>query len=831
MSNKEEEKKSALTVDSSKRREIIPVEISQEMSSSYLDYAMSVIVSRALPDVRDGLKPVQRRILYTMHQMGLAHSAKFKKSAAVVGDALGNYHPHGDTALYDAMARLAQDFIMRYPLVDGQGNWGSIDGDPPAAYRYTEARMTKLAGEMLNDIEKETVDFRPNYDNRLMEPAILPSVIPHLLANGCLGIAVGMATNIPPHNLSEVADAVSFLIDNSDASTEDLMQFVKGPDFPTGGIIFNPTDIKQAYSSGRGGVVTRGEAEIIEKKAGLFQIIISSIPYQVNKSELIIAMANLVHEKKIEGIKDIRDESDREGLRIAIDIKSGASPQKILNNIYKRTDLEKVYHFNMIALVDGIVPKLLRLKDILRYFVEHRKIVVERRVRFDLNRALERAHILEGLKKALDHIDAIIKTIKASADKETAHKHLIEKFKFSEKQATAILEMKLSALAGLERQKIEDELKEKQKLIKDLRALLADPQKILNVVKDETLEMKKKYGDERKTKIVSRAAKIMSEEDLIPEKEQVMVLTKGGYVKRTDPEAYKAQKRGGMGVIDMETKDEDFVNIFLSANTHDDLLFFTDKGKVYQIKMYDLPEGKRATKGKSIVNFLSLSGDEKVTSVLVFSKHLETKFPSGNLVSLVMVTKNGIIKKTGADSFRDVRRNGIIAIKLDKNDELKFAFLSEKGESVFLATRKGQSIMFRESDIRIMGRSAGGVKGMRVSAGDEIVGASSVDLKNKEQMVLTMSSLGFGKKTKIKDYRLQKRSGSGVKTAKITAKTGPLMIAKVINLELEELIAISQKGQVIRTALAQIPFLSRQTQGVRIMKLKSGDSIASLTCL
>jgi len=818
------------------KNKIIPSEISREMRSSFLDYAISVIVARALPDVRDGLKPVHRRILYTMYEDGLNHSAKFKKSAAIVGDALGKYHPHGDTALYDAMARMAQDFAMRYPLVHGQGNWGSIDGDSPAAYRYTEAKMTAISDEMLRDIDKDTVDFAPNYDNRLKEPTVLPAYVPQLLINGTLGIAVGMATNIPPHNLSEVIDGLVYFIDNPKAETEDLMQFIKGPDFPTGGLIFNSKDIQQAYETGRGGVVTRGEAEIVETKSDSYQILISSIPYQVNKSELIIQMADLVKEKKIEGIKDIRDESDREGLGIAIDLKQGVNPQKILNNLYKHTALEKTYHFNMIALVDKVKPMVLRLEDILKHFIEHRRVVVERRTKFDLNKTLERAHILEGLKKALDHIDAIIKTIKASDDKEIAHKNLMKKFDFSDKQATAILEMKLQALAGLERQKIEDELKEKQKLIKDLRALLADPKKIMKVIKDELMEIKNKYGDERKTKIVSRAAKIMSTEDLIPEEEQVMILTHGGYIKRTDPEAYRSQKRGGVGVIDMETKEEDFVSTFITANTHDDLLFFTDKGKAFQVKMYDLPEGKRATKGKSIVNFLSVNGEEKITSVLVFSKkNLGVELPSllgsSTPLSLVMVTKNGVIKKVDISSFKEVRRSGIIAIKLNKGDELKFSFLVSKGESVILATKKGQSIMFKESDVRNMGRGAAGVRGIKMSGGDEVIGAGAVNLKDKDQFLLTIGKKGFGKKTQVKNYRLQNRGGSGIKTAKITEKTGQLMIAKVINPEFEELIAISQKGQVIKTAIAQVPVLGRQTQGVRIMKLRAGDNIASLTCL
>ncbi len=805
---------------------IIPAKIVREMSESYLDYAMSVIVTRALPDVRDGLKPVHRRILYTMHQMGLSHSAKFKKSATIVGDTLGKYHPHGDSAIYDSMARMAQDFRLRYPMVDGQGNWGSIDGDAPAAYRYTEARMTAIAEEILKDIEKDTVNFRPNYDNVRQEPVVLPSAIPQLLLNGVLGIAVGMATDIPPHNLNEVVDATEHLIENPDASTEDLMEFIKGPDFPTGGLIFNPKDIHHAYASGRGGIVTRGDAEIVETKKGGFQIIISSITYQTNKSELIIKMADLVRDKKIDGIKDIRDESDREGMRIAIDLKSGANPQKVLNFLYKHTDLEKTYHFNMIALVDGIQPQTLRLKDIIRYFIAHRKEVVERRTRFDLNKAEERAHILEGLKMALDKIDAVIKTIKASKDKEAAQANLISKFKFSERQAAAILEMRLQTLAGLERQKIEDELKEKMKLIKDLKALLKDPKKIMKVIKDELEEIKRKYGDERRTRIVARAAKAFSVEDLVPEAEQVMVLTKGGYVKRTDPEAFKAQKRGGTGVIDMNTKEEDFVNIFLTANTHDDILFFSDKGKAYQIKMYDLPEGKRATKGKSIANFLSLGGDERITSALAFSSKKKT-----DNMFLIMATKNGVVKKVDASGFGDVRRSGIIAINLQKGDELRFVRALAKGDDVILASKKGQSIRFKESDARVMGRSAAGVRGVKLPAGDEVVGACVIRKGAEGQFLLTMSEKGYGKKTDVKNYRLQRRGGSGIKTSKITDKTGALIIAKVINPEFEELIAISQKGQVIRIALSEVPSLGRQTQGVRIMKLKSGDSIASLTCL
>ena len=812
---------------------VIKIDISREMQDSYLDYAMSVIVARALPDVRDGMKPVQRRILYTMHEAGLGHGAKFRKSAFIVGDTMGKYHPHGNDPIYGAMARLAQDFSMRYRLVDGQGNWGSIDGDAPAAMRYTEARMTSISERMMDDIEKDTVDFVPNYDNHVKEPRVLPSVIPNLLINGSLGIAVGMATNIPPHNLGEVADATTHLIDNPNASLEELMQFIKGPDFPTGGLIFNTKDIQQAYATGRGGVLTRGEAEITESKKGGFQIIISSIPYQVNKSELIMKIADLVHNKKVEGIRDIRDESDRkEKVRIVIDLNVGVNPQNILNNLYKHTELEKAFHFNMIALVDGIQPQVLRLKDIIRYFIEHREVVVKRRAQFDLNRTLERAHILEGLKKALDQIDAVIRTIKSSKDKEDAHKNLIAKFKFSDKQAVAILEMKLQSLANLERQKIEDELKEKQKFIKDLRVLLADPKKILKVVKEEVIEVKNKYADQRRTRVVARAAKVMSLDDLVPAKDQIMVLTEDGYIKRTDPEAYKAQRRGGMGVIDISTKEEDFVRALLTANTHDDLLFFSDRGKVYQIKMYDLPEGKRATKGKSIMNFLALPSDEKITSVLVFPKAAkeEQKLAAKEERFLIMATKNGLVKKIDAANFQDVRRSGIVAIRLDKKDELKFVYLVSKGDHVILVAKNGQSIMFKESNVRPTGRVAGGVKGINLAAADELIGAGVIK-DTKDHFILTMSKKGFGKKTSVKNYRVQKRSGTGIKTSKVTEKTGSLMVAKVVGPGFGEIIAISQKGQIIRVPLAQVPVLGRQTQGVRIMKLKPGDSIASLTCL
>ena len=803
---------------------IIPQEISSEMKKSYLDYAMSVITSRALPDVRDGLKPVHRRILFAMHGMGLTSNVKTRKSAAIVGEVLGKYHPHGDVAVYEAMVKLAQSFATRYPLIIGQGNFGSIDGDPAAAQRYTEAKMSKLGGEMLRDIEKDTVNFRPNYENTRKEPSVLPAMIPNLILNGTLGIAVGMATNIPPHNLGEIIDATIYLVDNKNATTEDLAEFVKGPDFPTGGIIYGKNDIVHMYANGRGGILTRGDAEIIENKAGQFGIVITSIPYRVNKSELILKIAELVKEKKIEGIKELRDESTSD-VRIAIDLKSGAYPNKILNTLYKHTQLEDTFHVNIVALVDG-VPQTLSLKDILEEFISHRQIVVKRRTEFDLEKAKMREHILLGLKKALDHIDTIVKLIKSSKDTQTAHQNLMKEFKFSDLQATAILEMKLQKLAGMEKRKIEDELEEKIKLIKELGAILESPKKVLSIIKDELAEIKNKYGDERKTKVVARKTKDISVEDMIPDEENVLVYTAGGYIKRTDPNEFKRQKRGGVGVIDIDTKEEDFVIRFLTTSTHSDMLFFTDRGKVYQMKMYDIPEGKRATKGKSIMNFLSLAEGERVTSIVPLSK-------DANLgeQSLLMITKDGAVKKTQANSFIDVRRSGIIAINLSKEDELVSAMFVGRGDTIVITTKRGQSIHFKESDVRNMGRTAGGVKAIKLIKNDEVVG-SDVGRKSYEKPeVLVISENGYGKKTPLKDYKIQKRSGSGIKTMKITGKTGNLISSKLVTKDQIELVAMSKKGQVIRLDMEEIPTLGRQTQGVRIMKLKQGDSIASVICL
>jgi len=810
--------------DPIERDKILPVDVVAEMKESYLAYAMSVITSRALPDVRDGLKPVHRRILFAMHEMGLTFSSRFRKSATVVGDVLGKYHPHGDTAVYDSMVGMAQEFSFRYPFVLGQGNFGSIDGDSAAAMRYTEAKMSKISSELLRDLEKETVDFRPNYDQTRKEPTVFPSSVPALLLNGTLGIAVGMATNIPPHNLAEVVDASKHLIENEDATTEDLMEFIKGPDFPTGGIAYGYKDMLHAYSSGRGGVVTRGEAEIVEQKDGNFSIIITSIPFRVNKANLIMSIAELVQEKKLEGIKGLRDESAKD-IRIVIDLKSSAHPEKVLNYIYKNTQLESNFNFNIVALVDG-VPQTLSLKSILEQFILHRKEVVKRRSAYDLRRAEEREHILLGLKKALDKIDRVISVIRSSKNSQIAKVNLMKEFKFSDLQAAAILEMKLSKLAGLERQAVEDELKEKQKFIAEMKDLLSSPKKILKTIALELDEIRAKYADERRTKIVKGGVKEISDEDLVPEKETMLVLTAGGYVKCTDPSEYRAQKRGGVGVIDLETKEEDFVTKLVSGSTHSNLLFFTNLGKVYQMKMYDIPEGRRATKGKSIMNFLSLSGEEKVNSILAMPKDID-KTPT----SLMLVTKNGTAKKMSSESFKDVRRSGIIAIRLDKDDQLISALVTEKGNEVMIATAEGQSIRFKESDIREMGRTAGGVRGIKLSKNDEVISVDVIKKATEKGAFLTMSANGFGKKTDLKEYKVQKRGGSGVKTAKVTPKTGKLIVAKVLSGEEEELIAMSKKGQVIRTALKDISSLGRQTQGVTIMRLRGGDGIASLACI
>ncbi len=819
---------------------VVARSITTEMRESFLDYAMSVITDRALPDVRDGLKPVHRRILFAMHEKGLTASAKFRKSAVVVGDVLGNYHPHGDVAVYDSMVKMAQPFTMRYQLVHGQGNFGTVDGDPPAAMRYTEAKMSRVSSELLRDIDKDTVDFRPNYDGTRKEPIVLPTTVPNLLLNGTLGIAVGMATNIAPHNLREVVDATVHLLENREATTEDLFQFIKGPDFPTGAIMYGEKDIHHAYATGRGGITVRGEAEIVEDKKGLFQIIITSIPYRVNKSELIIKIADLVREKIIEGVKGLRDESDKD-MRIAIDLKQGSYPEKVLNLLYKHTQLEDAFHFNTVALVHG-VPQTLSLKSILQEFIIHRIDVIRRRTQFDLTRAEDREHILLGLKKALDHIDEIIALIRASKDVAEAHAGLMKKWKFSEKQATAILEMKLAKLAGLERKKILDELAAVQALIEELKSILGSEKKVRGIIKTELIDVRTRYGDDRRTKIVKHGVKDFNPEDLIADEESVIVLTKGGYIKRTDPDEYRKQKRGGVGVVDLDTKEEDFISHLVFASTHNDILFFTDKGKAYQIKMYDIPEGKRATKGKSVMNFLSLADGERVTSILPMPKNKK----DADGLSLMMVTKNGTGKKTSAAQFKDVRRSGLIAITLDAGDELISASFISKGEEVVIATREGQSIHFDESDVREMGRNAAGVRVIKLqesrksiksesqkgtTMADAVISADVVSKNAKNPALFVMGENGYGKKTKLSEYKVQNRGGSGILTMNVTAKTGSLIAAKVVTDDNLEIVAMSKKSQVIRVDLAEIPTLSRATQGVRVMKLREGDTLASLICL
>lgn len=806
---------------------IRPRSLETEMQESYLDYAMTVIVSRALPDVRDGLKPVNRRILYAMRSMGLRASAKTTKSAKIVGEVLGKYHPHGDTSVYDAMVHMVQEFSMRYPLVKGQGNFGSMDGDGAAAYRYTEAKLTPIAEELLVDIEKETVDWRDNFDATEKEPVVLPGKLPNVLLNGTLGIAVGMATDLPPHNLTEVADATVHLIENPNATIEDITDIIKGPDFPTGGIIYDIAAIKNAYATGRGGIVVRGKTDIEETKTGAFRIVITEVPYRVNKATLLERMADLVRDKKLEGIKDIRDESDKDGVRIVVELKKEALANKILNQLFSYTQLQDTYHLNMTSLVDGIEPHVLNLKTMLEEFIKHRQTIVRRRTEYDLRKAKERAHILEGLKIALDHIDEIINTIRKSPTKEEAHANLMKKFKLSELQATAILEIRLQTLAGLERKKIEDELAEKRKLIAKLEDILAHPKKILGIVKDETIEMRDKYGDERRTQVIKHAVGTFAAEDLIPENQMIVTITKSGYVKRLLPDTYKQQSRGGKGVIGQSLKEEDVVEKLISANTHDDILFFTNKGRVFQTKVYELPEGSRTSKGQALVNFLQLGGGETTTAVLILSKKDEAKF-------LVMATKKGLIKKVAREEFAKVRRSGMIAIGIKDGDELKWVETTAGDDQVMLSTENGQAIRFNEKDVRPMGRTAAGVTGMRVKKDDNIISMDVIrkDLDVKTQEVLVITEFGLGKKTPLADYKIQKRSGSGIKTVKITPKTGKIVAMYILDAKEEhDLVIISRQGQTIRTALNAISTLGRATQGVRVMKLDSGDSVASATII
>jgi DNA gyrase subunit A len=801
--------------------------IVDEMSRSYLDYAMSVIVSRALPDVRDGLKPVHRRILYAMWSIGLRSSAKFRKSATVVGEVLGKYHPHGDSAVYDSLVRLAQDFSMRYPLVKGQGNFGSMDGDSSAAMRYTEAKMASISDELLFDIEKDTVNFAENFDGSHKEPKVLPAKLPNLLLNGTMGIAVGMATNIPPHNLGELIEAIECLIENPDSSVEDLVKYVKGPDFPTGGIIYNQKDILNAYATGRGGIVLRGVAEIKEEKGGSFQIIISEIPYQVNKADMVAKIADLVKDKKLEGIKGLRDESDRDGVRVVIDLKRDTYPKKILNTLYKNTNLQTTFHINMLALVDGIQPRVMTLKMILEEYIKHRQEIIRRRTQYDLNKAKERSHILEGLMIALKNIDEVIKTIKASKDKEVAKTSLIKKFKLTERQAVAILEMKLQSLANLERLKIENELKEKKQLIIEYEGILKSTSKIRNIIKKELKELKEKFTDKRRTRVVSHGVKDFSMEDLVPNEETVVMMTRDGYIKRLEPDTFKVQARGGKGVMGLSTKEEDTVEFMFTTFTHSELLFFTTKGRVFKLKAYELPVASRTAKGTPIVNFLQLISGEQVTSILPLDKISDNKY-------LFFATEKGLVKKVELSAFDNLRSNGLIAIKIKDNDRLIWTKPSSGSDQILLISSKGQAIRFKEKDVRAMGRTASGVYGIRLKNNDLVVGMGvAKDDKNKNYQILTIMANGYGKRTNFSLYKVQGRGGSGIKTAKVTDKTGTLTNAFLVNadnMENRDLIIISEKGQVIRLPFKAINVLNRDTQGVRIMRFRDdSDKVASVT--
>jgi len=871
-----------------------PVEIVNEMQKSYLDYAMSVIVARALPDVRDGLKPVHRRILYAMHQMGLSHASRFSKSAKVVGEVLGKYHPHGDLALYDALTRLAQEFSMRYPLIDGQGNFGSIDGDSPAAMRYTECRLAAISQELLIDIEKETVDTIRNFDNTLDEPVFLPGRLPNLLLMGSEGIAVGMATKIPPHNLSEVINAIIALIEKgkltqkmaeeiaqekrgeslleikkielgsekaeqmnlaastllmgkdqeikgksvfeSDATVDDLLVHLKGPDFPTRGMIFDQNAIRGVYTDGRGVITVRGKAEIEESNSGKFQIIISELPYQVNKSKLVAKIADLVKDKKIDGISDLRDESDRQGIRVVVELKRDAKPKAILNNLYRHTELQTTFPANFVALVDG-TPMTLSLKQILTEYVRHRQLIVHRRSEFDLKNAKNRAHILEGLKIALDHLDAVIETIKKSKDAEEAKKNLMNKFSLTEIQATAILDMQLRRLAALERQKIEDEYKSVQETINYLTDLLIHPQKIIQVIKDELLKLKEKFGDERKTRVVPTPVGDFSEEDLVPSEEVIITVTETGYIKRVPKGTYRTQRRGGKGVMGMKTKEEDEIDQLLTANTHDYILFFTNKGRVFQLRVWDIPEGSRQAKGQAIINLINIEQGELVQAILTLSKE---KNPLQKF--LFMATRQGTVKKTAIEKFANIRSSGLIAIKLKKEDELIWVKTTTGTDHILLVSYQGKSIRFSEKDVRPTQRDTMGVRGIRLNKGNLVVGMEVLPGKIEKpkdkrrkffQDILVVMENGIGKRTDINEFPQQKRGGQGVKVAEVTEKTGKVVCSQLVDQTVNQVILTSKNAQIIKLPLKNIPRLGRATQGVILMRFgkDSKDSVAAVSCL
>jgi DNA gyrase subunit A len=793
--------------------------VENEMESSYLQYSMSVIVARALPDVRDGLKPVHRRILYVMDKSNLRSGSKHTKSAQIVGEVMGKYHPHGDTAIYDAMVRLAQPFSTRYPLVDGQGNFGSMDGDPAAAYRYTEARMTRPSEAMVEDLDKETVNFVDNFDGSHQQPEVLPAKLPNLLLNGQVGIAVGMATNIPPHNLSELVDATITQIDNPQATLDDLMEHVKGPDFPTGAVVYGRESIRTAFGTGRGGVVIRGVADVEEASKGRHRIIITEIPYAVNKAGLVEKIADLVRDKKIAGISDIRDESSRGSVRIVIDLKKDAYPKKLLNQLYKLTPLQTAFHYNMLALIDGIQPRVLGLQDIIIEHIKHRQSVVRRRTEFELRKAQERAHVLEGLKKALDHIDEVIATIRASQTTEEAQANLIKRFELSEIQARAILAMQLRTLAGLERQKIEDELAALVKLIENLESILADEKKILKIIKDELLDMKKQFGDERRTKVVPQELGRLSDEDLVPDEQVVVTLTSANYIKRTSIVDYKRQGRGGKGRRGMATREEDVIEHVVNASTHDFLLFFTNKGRVFRIKTYEVPAVGLNAKGVALVNLLQLQPEEYVSSVINVSKQ------SKDAGHLLMCTVKGVVKKTPFEQYQNVRTSGLIAIKLDEGDELKWIRMTSGKDEVIISTSQGQAIRFHEKDARPMGRASRGVRGIRLRTGDQVIG---MDVVQDDSYIFVISEFGYGKRTKVSQFTAHKRGGVGIRSAVVNKKTGPLIGVKTLKGEDQEVIIISSSGQTIRLGLQNIPALGRATQGVRIMRLNDKDSVVSL---
>ncbi len=793
--------------------QIIDINIEKEMKKSYLDYSMSVIVSRALPDVRDGLKPVHRRILYAMNDLGMSPDKPYRKSARVVGDVLGKYHPHGDSSVYDAMVRLAQDFNTRYLLADGHGNFGSIDGDSAAAMRYTEVRMTKMAMEMLRDINKETIDYRPNFDETLQEPVVLPSRFPNLMVNGSSGIAVGMATNIPPHNLNEVIDGIVLLLDNPDTTIDELMEKIVGPDFPTGAFILGTSGIKSAYKTGRGKLKLRAVAEIEEHTRGRMRIIVSELPYQVNKANLIEKIAEHVREKRIEGISDLRDESDRDGMRIVIELKRDVNPNIVLNNLYKHTQMQVTFGVIMLALVDG-EPKILNLKEMLTHYIAHQKEIITRRTQFDLNKAEARAHIVEGLRIALDNIDEIIKIIRGSKDDASAKEKLIASFKLSDIQAQAILDMRLRRLTGLERDKLDEEYRELIKQINIFKEILANERLIYNIIKEEILEIKEKYGDRRRTRIVPSSGEI-SIEDMIAEEDIVITLTHFGYIKRMPQDTYKTQRRGGRGIMGLTTRDDDFVEDLFITSTHDTILFFTNKGKVFSLKAYEIPEAGRQARGTAIINLLNIMGDERVSAIIPISSYE----PDNNLV---LTTKEGIIKKTKLEEFANIRKNGIIAINLRENDELIAVRKTDGNSELIVVTKQGMSIRFDEKDVRPMGRNAMGVKAITLEDKDEVV---AMELVEDDKYLLVISENGFGKRTQLSEYRTQLRGGKGIKTYNIKEKTGEIVSAKVID-ENDEIMMISHGGTIIRLNSKDISIMGRSTQGVTLMKMQDDKVVA-----